>query len=622
MENTFAIGVNYWDSKSGTDMWKNWDLETIDADFAALEAVGVRYLRVFPNWREFQPIRKQYQWRNAFRCYVFGDEETAMAPDSDGLDPKMIGHFRDMAMCAQRHGMKLLVSLVTGWMSGRMFVPHALEGKNLISDPEALMWTDKYVRGMIRALKDLPNIAMWDLGNECNCMGKADRYQAYTWTAMVSNAIRSEDRTRPIGSGMHTLSAMDEDDWLLSDQGSLCDFMTTHPYPSPTIRGNIEPFTGMRTTMLPTAQSEFYAGISGKPCMIQEQGTFSSTQGSRKMAADFLRINVLSAWANGLTGYLWWCGMEHLKLTQSPYCWSLMERQLGLVDINRRPKPVALAMKQVSNLLKSLPNFGVKDTQAVVLLPRDKEKQNNATSCIMLAKQAGFNVRIRNSEEPPEDAPIYIIPSINGWAPLISNPWNQLLEKVAQGAELYVSFDGGSMTEFEEVFGLESRGMVKDAGQHTAYFPFGELTYSATFDMLVTSVGAEVLSVNEEGNPVFTRNSYGKGFIYFLGFPLEHLATTQTHGFQPDKTQPYYKVYQCFAGSAIEKSLVRSENPYLGITQSHQADGSYLVTVLNYSDKSVEYDGKLQQGWQSQVLYGSEETIGACDGLILRCTRL
>lgn len=84
-------------------------------------------------------------------------------------------------------------------------------------DSEALMWTDKYACGTVRALKDLPNIAMWDLGNECNCMGPAERCQAYTWTAMGSNAIRSEGRTRPIGSGMHALSALDEDIWRLAD---------------------------------------------------------------------------------------------------------------------------------------------------------------------------------------------------------------------------------------------------------------------------------------------------------------------------------------------------------------------------------------------------------------------
>ena len=621
MNNHFAIGVNYWDSKSGTDMWRNWDMKTVDADFAALEAVGVRWLRVFPNWRDFQPIRKQYQAKNEFRCYVFGEEEAAMAPDSNGLDPAMIAHFREMAACAKKHGMKLLVSLVTGWMSGRMFMPPALEGQNGISDPEVLMWTERYVRGLVHALKDLENIAMWDLGNECNCMGKATRYQAYTWTAMVRNAILSEDKTRPICSGMHSLSAMENDSWMITDQGSLCDIMTTHPYPSPTIRGNLEPYTGLRTTMLPTAQSEFYAGISGKPCMIQEQGTFSSSLGSRKMSADFLRINVLSAWANSLVGYLWWCGMEHLKLTQSPYCWSLMERQLGLVDVDRRPKPVALAMKDVSALLDRLPAFGCKDTQAVVLLPHDDEKQNNATCCVLLSKQAGFNVRIRNSEEPPEDSPLYIIPSISGWAPLNSNPWNQVLDKVRNGADLYVSFDGGSMTEFEEVFGLESQGMVKNGPAHTARFSFGEISYTSLFDIHAKSVGAEVLAVNEEGNPVFTRNKLGKGHVYFLGFPLEHIVSAETYGFSPDRTQPYYQIYRCFAGKALDANIIQSDNPYLGVTQSRQGDGSYLTAILNYSEKPIKYDGQIKTGWQSEVLYGQTDVIPSCDGLILRLTK-
>lgn len=619
--NSFALGVNYWDSKSGTDMWKNWDLQTVEEDLAALEAYGVKWLRVFPNWRDFQPIRKHYQVHNRFRCYVFGEEEREMAPGEDGLDPVMIARFRELAACAERHGMKLLVSLVTGWMSGRMFLPPALEGKNPISDPEVLMWTEKYVRGLVRALRDLPVIGQWDLGNECNCMGEANRYEAYAWTALVVNTIRAEDRSRPIGSGMHSLGAHEEEDWLLTDQGALCDFVTTHPYPSPTIRGDLEPYTSLRTTLLPTAQSEFYAGISGKPCMMEEQGTFSSTQGNREMTASFLRVNVLSAWANGLTGYLWWCGMEHLKLTQSPYCWTLMERQLGLVDVNRQPKPVAHAMKAMSELLERLPEFGTKETQAVVLLPHDAEKQHKATSTILLARQAGFNVRIRNSEQPPEDAPLYLIPSITGWAPLNSNPWNQLLRRVQEGAELYVSFGGGSMTEFEEVFGLTSHGMVKSGRTHTARFPFGEVKYTTSMEILAASVGAEVLAENEEGNVIFAHNAYGKGSIYYLGFPLEQMISEECFGFQPDRTQPYYKIYQCFAGQAIAAGVVRSDNPYLGVTQSRQPDGSLLAAVINYGDRPAQFDGQVQQGWKTELLYGDGRVIPPCDGLVLRCTR-
>ena len=133
--------------------------------------------------------------------------------------------------------------------------------------------------------------------------------------------------------------------------------------------------------------------------------------------------------------------------------------------------------------------------------------------------------------------------------------------------------------------------------------------------------GAEVLAVNEEGNPIFTRNRYGKGNVYFLGFPLERLVAAQPYAFRPERTQPYYRIYQEFAGGAIEQSLVRTANPYLGVTQSRQEDGSYLVAILNYGDAPAAYDGCLQPGWQAKTLYGQEEVIGACDGLILHCTR-
>ena len=52
----FMIGCNYWDSKHGTDMWRYYDHEVIEADLDILEQIGVKYMRVFPNWRDFQPV--------------------------------------------------------------------------------------------------------------------------------------------------------------------------------------------------------------------------------------------------------------------------------------------------------------------------------------------------------------------------------------------------------------------------------------------------------------------------------------------------------------------------------------------------------------------------------------
>ena len=59
----FMIGCNYWDSKHGTDMWRYYDREVIIDDLKKISACGVKYMRVFPNWRDFQPVMRLYAVR-------------------------------------------------------------------------------------------------------------------------------------------------------------------------------------------------------------------------------------------------------------------------------------------------------------------------------------------------------------------------------------------------------------------------------------------------------------------------------------------------------------------------------------------------------------------------------
>ena len=48
----FMLGCNYWDSAHGTEMWKHFDSSVIEGDMKALSECGIKYLRVFPNWRD------------------------------------------------------------------------------------------------------------------------------------------------------------------------------------------------------------------------------------------------------------------------------------------------------------------------------------------------------------------------------------------------------------------------------------------------------------------------------------------------------------------------------------------------------------------------------------------
>ena len=51
-----AVGVNFWGSKAATQMWSRWDEASVDEDLRVLAANGMRLLRVFPNWADFQPL--------------------------------------------------------------------------------------------------------------------------------------------------------------------------------------------------------------------------------------------------------------------------------------------------------------------------------------------------------------------------------------------------------------------------------------------------------------------------------------------------------------------------------------------------------------------------------------
>lgn len=210
-------------------MWVNWDEEAIDFDLKHLSENGLKYLRVFPNWRDFQPVCGFYAGRNKLREYRH--KNGSLFDNPYYIDMEMMKRFERFCQIAEKYGMKLIVGILTGWMSGRTFVPPILEGKNLFTDEMALLLQQKFVKGFVSYFEDNEAILWWDLGNECNCFSTApNREAAASWTAMVTNAIRANDRRRrAVVSGMHSLGIQKE--WTIFDQGENVDVLTTHPYP-------------------------------------------------------------------------------------------------------------------------------------------------------------------------------------------------------------------------------------------------------------------------------------------------------------------------------------------------------------------------------------------------------
>jgi len=611
----FALGCNYWGADYGTDMWRHYDGEAIRRELTKLSAYGVKCMRVFPNWRDFQPVEKQYAWRGGFGQYA--DALTEEPVTGSGVSAERIAEFRDFCHAAEECGISLIVSIVTGWMSGRLFTPPAIAGKNPITDPEAMMWMRRYIHAFVNGVKDCPAIVMWDLGNECNCLGEAgSRAAAYHWTASVCDAIRSADPTRTVSSGMHGLDGGPGGIWNIADQGELTDCLSTHPYPSPTVGGDVEPYNRLRMTYLPTAQSLYYSGLSGRPVMIQESGTFSQTIGSREMSAQFVRIQVLSALAHNLRGYLWWCAWEQKHLTKAPYSWSMIERELGLFDRDRQPKPVAHAMKAMGDLVDRLPMpFPERMTDGVCVLTREQNAQNAAIGACTLAKQAGIELTcVYTDTGDLPDSGLYIMPAITGWQVIYRQTWDKLLEKVRDGAVLYISFNGGHLTDFPEVVGAESDGFFNNPAGRNVYTDAGRIPYWGK-EILLRPTTAEVLLRNDEDRPVLIRNRVGKGYVYFADFTPELQAFTRADGFL---ASPYYGIYRYLLPHVVDK-CARSLSSEVGVTVHPVSEREAYVCILNYSDHTEENPAEIREGWRiAETVYGSIERIAACDGCILR----
>ncbi len=614
----FMLGCNYWGKKHGIDMWRDFDLEGIKKDVKMLADVGVKYMRVFPNWRDFQPFYKVYAYQGEEKGYCDYNEQPLT--NVLGIDYQQIDNFKQFAAVCEEHGIKLVVSILTGWMSGRLYLPRGLDGKNALYDPEVLMWASRFIKGFVEGVKGCKNIVMWDLGNESNCLGAVNnQYEAYVWLTYVRNAIYAADTTRPISSGMHGL-APSVGNWWIQHQGEIVDYLTPHSYASPSVNNDFEQINRMRTTMLPTAQCMYYEALSGKSTILQEQGTFSQAFANADLAAGFGRVNILSSFVHGVKGWMWWCGANHSELMQPPYCHGMMERDLSLFTPDDTPRPIAHTMKEMSELIDALPfeELPKRDIDAVCVLTSSQETRaerwNCASASFVLGKQAGIDVTFADANNKAEvisipDSDLYILPCIAGWEVMNQYAFKKIYEKVAEGATLYISYNGGDFFHFEEYTGLRSNGIVRSRTSHTASFEFGDVPYACEQEILVESVGAEPLVYNEEGNIVLSRFNYGKGRVFFLNMPLES-TLAETYGAY---AKDYYKIYKFFADKALSNKIVTTPHPDLSVTQHKVNDERYIIAAVNYSNEDLNGDFTVADGWKLTGILGADEHVGHCN---------
>ena len=225
----FFVGCNYWASHSGTNMWHDWCPDTIEKDLVLLKEANIKILRVFPLWSDFQPIKMLTTWKGLEKEIRMGEDILPFTEEGRaGVSEVMADRFEMFCDIAEKHGMKLVVGLITGWMSGRLYVPELFEGVNLLTDSRAIKWQIKFVKYMVKRFKERKCIVAWDLGNECDCLAPIENSDdAYLWASTITMAIKTEDNIRPVISGMH--ACFPESEFCAQNLGEILDVLCTHP---------------------------------------------------------------------------------------------------------------------------------------------------------------------------------------------------------------------------------------------------------------------------------------------------------------------------------------------------------------------------------------------------------
>ncbi|MBQ5748542.1 MAG: cellulase family glycosylhydrolase [Oscillospiraceae bacterium] len=517
-------------------------------------------------------------------------------------------------LCDQYH-VKLIVGLITGWMSGGLFIPSALYNKNMITDPVALYFQQLFIKGFVGRFKDRKSIYAWDLGNECTNLARTeDRFAAVSWAAAIANAIRAADPSRPVVSGMHNLKL--EGVWLIQDQAEFTDILTTHPYPFWCRHTTVDATLSYRTTMHAAAETKWYADIGGKPCLAEEIGTMGPMVCSDEKAADFFRLNLFSLWANGSPGVLWWCNNDQNMLRTFPYTLQMAERELGLIDSNHEPKPVLCEMQKFADFLACHPiDLPKAKEHGVCLLTAGQDQWGTAYMTYALAKAVGLNLKFcYAAEQELPESDLYLVPSVEGQSPFSKDTYEQIKQKVYAGADVYLSAGKVFLEGFEAFVGVKVIDSYAYGENSTVNLDGKKLPFCRPFTRKCVATTAEVLAFDESGNPCVTVNRYGKGRVYFVDAPIEMNLTGMHDGFGG----AYERLYQTVFEDHIRALPVRLEAEGVVFTLHEDENGTYLVAI-NHSDTekllNIDWKGNYEI---AEVLYGDAEKIRPFDACVFK----
>ena len=624
---SFFTGINYWGSKEAINMWQNFDSQSIENDLKLLKNAGITHLRIFPLWSVFQPLTALYGPHSVYE-YSFGEEPLPDTPAGKaGVSEEACQKFEKFCRLAEKYDIKLIVAMITGHMSFRTYNPPAFDGKELLSDPTVIKWQIRFVRYFVERFKNEKSIIGWDLGNEpVNMPGLKNKHRDtfYIWCSIIAYTIKICDSKKPVISGIAD-SEIENAYSNLKDIGGICDIHTTHPYNI--FSTNSDPVNTMKPILDLPFKCALGESVSGIETFVQEFSATGYMNCSKKTEADFYRASLFACLSHDCHGTMWWCAFDQGHHNYAPYRWNTIGSDYGFFDKTLREKPIVAENIKFKKILQQLPEGKLPkhNTNAAILIPRDDggADKNILRTSFMLAKQANMDIKFSYLLDPIIDSPLYIIPSIKTHKSIPKNRLDELLQKVRNGAVLYLCADTGLLRQIPEITGVEFSYREGVNSEKFLNINGEQLPIKTEYFYKPESITAQIIGTDENGEGVFFKHKMGKGYVYFLTLPLESCLANKHGAFFKDDQPPYDLVYRELAKCAGVVRICDSDNPYIRLTEHAIDENSLYVVAINYSNKEQTAKFLTQSGYKVFTVFGEQLcsdrfTLKENDGIILR----
>ncbi len=601
MAKKYIVGYNYWSSDAGCYMWERFNPECIEKDMALLKEYKVNCIRIFPIWPVFQPIKMYYEYLNAPYEIRYTNDRPLDGSEEGvcGIDVAQVEKMQFLLDCAHKNGIKVVFSILSGWMSSRLFVPPALEGKNVMTDPLCLKWEIRFVRYMVKRFCDHPAIYAWGLGNECDCIAEVPNDMPYVWVHMIASTIRQYDKNHhPVMNDL-ALHAPYKDGWSILEEGELVDILVTHPYNVFQPDCLYDKTMSFRSLMHMSMETWLNQSISGCPAFIEEIGTIGPMMGGGDTQARFMNVGLHEGLSRGFIGFMPWCTFDQYDFDYPPYDWSHLERELGAFKPDYTPNPHATVLKKFAEDLEkfNIPQLPIPAYDAVCILSHRQNTWRAAYGAYALARQLDLNLQFTLPEQDLPDSKLYILPSIDGNNYVLYSYFKNLLKKVYEGATLFVSLDSKVfMTNFENLTGLFVEASLDRP--RTAKFEFmGEkMELNNRWTYLMKSTSGKVLTKEENGNVVINEKAYGKGRIITMTMPLETYLGAQPDVLSSNDACMYNAIYKYVAEDQLKARKVEKTQRYLLKSEHILEDGRFMLILSNPNDWTLTDTLTLKDG--------------------------